>query len=52
MCTCVYVTIWCVYVHKEVHEAEGVYLTPLKMKTELNDLAAGGMVAQVASSMS
>lgn len=42
----------CVSTHKEVCEPGRVYLTPLRMKPEVSDLAAGGMVAQVASSMS
>ena len=41
-------------VHKEMCEPGWVYLIPLRyrMKTEVSDLAAGGMLAQMASSMS
>lgn len=37
---------------REVHGPECVYLTPLRSNTGLADLAAGGMVVQVASSLS
>lgn len=49
VCVCVCLSV-CTpgYMHQEVCEPERVYLTPPRMKPEVSDSAAGGMVAQQA----